>query len=770
MTAVANPPSFQPNNRSPWGANVGQGGLNSMNPDEVARMFMPRKSAQRANSSSSIASTSSTSSTTTISQPSPHPQTNGVPMQLQSSSELNSWGTAAARKKPQRAVPWPANKSEAIAGVSTARPQPILTTSGPSTGPSTMSSLHQPSAVVSSQHALQNPSQQVNGTASTATPVGEGNPVLYLLSMNSTFERKTISVPYYPDSLRIGRQTNAKTVPTPANGFFDSKVLSRQHAEIWADRNGKVYIRDVKSSNGTFVNGSRLSAENRDSEPHELQTSDHLELGIDIVSEDQKTVVHHKVAAKVEHAGFLGATNNVLDMNFGDLDPANGAMMLPSQGSMQMRGRSSSQGSVGSNGRMGPPASAAGSHMSVMGQQRPMNFWLTPVTTEQIVKRLTHEMRIARLQTHDLGRADNFLGSLVTKNSLKEIEKQSVGEPVKAPQVNGAVLPFRTDAKPRFSDPPAPPPQQPLPEKPDVTRPHTFEPSSPSLKRSNTERPRSVPNASPVRQESPSQIITLVEALASAKKEIDSQSARLQDLEETLQKERQARELAEELVKRLEAQSEVKTEAKAHEGSIIEEAFEPPTENSETRGDEPEKSAANGKVVDPNAISQSTLLLEKRLESMLGDMQELKDQMESFKQRAETAEAERDAGRTTLAEMVEEIRANEATRRSSSTERTRSLSTADASPNHALNGKSDEPRQSLGSLLRKDELVNRNIDLSPEKTEPGGSTINTLSRRPGGRDPLLYHATPYASMLGVVVIGMGIMAYLNGWQPPKVDR
>jgi hypothetical protein len=251
-----------------------------------------------------------------------------------------------------------------------------------------MSSIHQPSPVVPSQH-LQNPTQQANGTRPNAPATGEGNPVLYLLSMNGTFERKTISVPYYPDSLRIGRQTNAKTVPTPANGFFDSKVLSRQHAEIWADRNGKVWIRDVKSSNGTFVNGARLSAENRDSEPHELQTQDHLELGIDIVSEDQKTVVHHKVAAKVEHAGYLGATNNVLDMNFGDLDPANGAMMVPSQGSMQMRGRTNSQGSVGGNGRMGPPTSVASSQMSGMGQQRPMNFWLTPVTTEQIVKRLT---------------------------------------------------------------------------------------------------------------------------------------------------------------------------------------------------------------------------------------------------------------------------------------------------------------------------------------------------------------------------------------------
>ncbi|KAH6665372.1 cytoplasm to vacuole targeting protein-like protein Vps64 [Halenospora varia] len=763
MTAVANPPSFQQSNRSPWGASVGQGGLNSMNPDEVARMFMPRKSAQRANSSSSITSTSSSSSTSTISQPSP--QTNGVPMSA--SGDLSSWGTAAARKKPQRTGPWPTSKAEAISGVSTARPQSILTTNGASAA-SSMTSIHQPSVVVPSQHILQNPTQQANGVRPPA-PVGEGNPVLYLLSMNGTFERKTISVPYYPDSLRIGRQTNAKTVPTPANGFFDSKVLSRQHAEIWADRSGKIYIRDVKSSNGTFVNGARLSAENRDSEPHELQTQDHLELGIDIVSEDQKTVVHHKVAAKVEHAGFLGATNNVLDMNFGDLDPANGAMMVPSQGSLQMRGRTGSQGSIGSNGRMGQPASAAGSQMSVMGQQRPMNFWLTPVTTEQIVKRLTHEMRIARLQTNDLGRADNFLGSLVTKDDIKEIEKQSALESMKGPQVNGGSLPFWNDAKPRFSDPPAPPPQQPLPEKPDVTRSHAHEPSSPSLKRSNTERPRSVPNASPVRQESSSQIITLVEALASAKKEIDTQSAKLRDLEEMLQKERQARELAEDLAKRLETQSELKMNGhiKPSEGSIIEEAFEPPAEVT-TKEAETEKAAAI-ETVDPTVISDSSKLLEHRLETMLGDMQQLKDQMESFKLRAETAESERDADRKTLAEMVEKIRLDEAARRSSSTERARSPSKDILPLLENVNGTADGHKSTL-ELLEKAGLANGHAIVSGDNKEAGRSAVSTLSRPPGSHDARLYHATPYASMLGVVIIGMGLMAYLNGWQPPKVDR
>ncbi|KUJ13912.1 cytoplasm to vacuole targeting protein-like protein Vps64 [Mollisia scopiformis] len=761
MTAVANPPSFQQTSRSAWSANVSQGGLNSMNADEVARMFMPRKSAQRANSSSSIASTSSTSSTATIS-----PQVNGVPMAA--SGDLSqAWGTAAARKKTQRIGPWPASKAEAVSGITTTRPQSMLTTNGGST-PSSLASA-QPAPVVPSQHLLQSPSQQMNGSRPAAQPVGEGNPVLYLLSMNGTFERKTISVPFYPDSLRIGRQTNAKTVPTPANGFFDSKVLSRQHAEIWADRQGKVWIRDVKSSNGTFVNGSRLSAENRDSEPHELQTQDHLELGIDIVSEDQKTVVHHKVAAKVEHAGFLGSSNNVLEMNFGDLDPANGAMMLPSQGPMQMRGRSSSQGSVGSNGRLGPPASVAGSQMSGISQQRPMNFWLTPVTTEQIVKRLTNEMRAARLQTNDLGRADVFFGSLLSKDDIRENEK-STGEQGKGAMVNGGSLPFRTDSKPRFSDPPAPPPQQPLPEKPDVARSHAFEPSSPSLKRSNTERPKSVPAVSPVRQEPTSQIITLVEALASAKKEIDVQGARLRDLEEMLQKERHAREMAEELAKRLELQTEAKTNGEAKgdtEGSVIEEAFEPPTESAELP-EQPASGTSSKDVVDPTVISESTTLLEKKLESMLVEMQGLRDDMESFKRRAETAETERDADRKSLAEMVEKIRSEESARRSSSTERAR-LPSATELKALSVNGVTDALKVVVNSA--KEGLSNGSATISADgNQEPGQSAVGTLARPPGSRDLVLYNTSPYASMLGVVLIGMGLMAYLNGWQPPKVDR
>ena len=209
--------------------------------------------------------------------------------------------------------------------------------------------------------------------------------------MTGTFERKQIVVPFEPEVLRIGRQTNAKTQPTAVNGFFDSKVLSRQHAEVWADRNGKIWIRDVKSSNGTFVNGTRLSPENRDSEPHELREQDILELGIDIVSEDQKSIVHHKVSAKVELAGIYSNPPSLLeiDFNHNNSNPGNAMMGEPmSQQLSQMRGRGGSQGSVGSNGRMIGSSGMPGSNANMLGPQKQINLWMGPITIEQVVKRL----------------------------------------------------------------------------------------------------------------------------------------------------------------------------------------------------------------------------------------------------------------------------------------------------------------------------------------------------------------------------------------------
>lgn len=125
-------------------------------------------------------------------------------------------------------------------------------------------------------------------------------PALHLYPLNDTFVPKQINLapPSAQNRVKIGRYSNAKSVPNPLNGYFDSKVLSRAHAEVWSE-NDKVYIKDVKSSNGTFVNGTRLSPESQESEPYVLHTDDVVDFGIDILTDDNKEILHHRVACRV---------------------------------------------------------------------------------------------------------------------------------------------------------------------------------------------------------------------------------------------------------------------------------------------------------------------------------------------------------------------------------------------------------------------------------------------------------------------------------------
>ncbi|TFK84775.1 SMAD/FHA domain-containing protein [Polyporus arcularius HHB13444] len=88
--------------------------------------------------------------------------------------------------------------------------------------------------------------------------------------------------------LRIGRFTDRSGLGlAAANAMgsnklaFKSKVVSRAHAEIWCESGGRFFIRDTKSSSGTFLNHVRLSPANNESRPHELKDGDLLQLGVD---------------------------------------------------------------------------------------------------------------------------------------------------------------------------------------------------------------------------------------------------------------------------------------------------------------------------------------------------------------------------------------------------------------------------------------------------------------------------------------------------------
>ncbi|OJJ51368.1 hypothetical protein ASPZODRAFT_138470 [Penicilliopsis zonata CBS 506.65] len=757
MTAVASPPSVQSGPRLGWysSGNGGQGALSSMN-DEVSRMFMPRKNVQRSNSSSSLSSTSSTSSSSTI-QSSHHQDTNAA----QSNHDW-SLNTSGSKRKPRSLLP--PSKAEPVSGVTTARSQavPALSSSG-LTASSTMSAIHQSPSIVPSQHLLQ--SSQQNGIRQSNGPSAEPPAILTLLPINATFDKKQINVPYYPDVLRVGRQTNAKTIPTTVNGFFDSKVLSRQHAEIWADKTGKIWIRDVKSSNGTFVNGQRLSPESRESEPHELRENDTLELGIDIVSEDQKTIVHHKVSAKVEHAGIYGTSPNILDLNFGDLDPSAGGGLLPpplSQPLSHFRGRA---GSAASNRSV---QSSASSQINAMHQQRQMNYWNSPITIEQVVKRLTNEMKQAKQQAQDLRQTDEFLTTLTKSGGLeKEKPKHSPLESNGPRLMNGRPKMPRVDSMSRFSDPPAPPPQQPLPEKPDAAM-------SP-LKRSDTEKPKLGANGSPVTpvtRES-SQILSLIEALSSAKRELDTQGARVKELENMLRLERLARENAEERARQLEVQPE--SEGETGSKAVPELPADMEKVNGVQAQPHDETLQPNGAIepaelveqpIEPNGVDlvaeAEAKKLQYRLETMMEEMQEIKQQVEEFKKRAQTAEEETIQARKSLAEMIETLRQERAQRTETASKELPAGSTetdeVESEPSQTVSR--DLTQQQNGNDLVAD--TDYSVKLSSDDMDDAITTLATH------KHTLLEQSSPYASMLGVVLLGVGLMAYLNGWQ--KLDK
>lgn len=119
--------------------------------------------------------------------------------------------------------------------------------------------------------------------------------------------------------LRIGRFTDrpglnlaAQNALNSSKLAFKSKVVSRAHAEIWLE-NGRFFIRDTKSSSGTFLNHSRLATAGHESKPFQLRDGDLLQLGVDYQggSED----IYKSVKIRVEVGREWQASANAFNMN-----------------------------------------------------------------------------------------------------------------------------------------------------------------------------------------------------------------------------------------------------------------------------------------------------------------------------------------------------------------------------------------------------------------------------------------------------------------------
>ena len=269
------------------------------------------------------------------------------------------------------------------------------------------------------------------------------------------------------------------------------------------------------------------------------------------------------------------------------------------------------------------------------------------------------------------------------------------------------------------------------------------------------------------------QLSSLTEALTNAKKEIETQGMRLRDLETLLNEERRAREDAEERAARLERETN-----KDH-GDAETVVGDNDAEEAEAAGPEHEEltGSENGSVPS-DSTEDTTARLQQRLELMMSEMNEMKQQMERYRERAETAEADR----KTLAEMIENIRkdnakteSNEARRRS----RSDSASEKPSVQTGVYPGDGHESEEGEIVIIREKDVDEDGPEASAlgvsrqnghgvqhKGSKPSRNTESLVAQRLD-RNPM-YYGGPVGAMVTVVAIGVAVMAMLN--QYPKAER
>ncbi|EMG46892.1 hypothetical protein G210_2846 [Candida maltosa Xu316] len=121
-----------------------------------------------------------------------------------------------------------------------------------------------------------------------------------LLPLNDTFVKKHLPVATYPETTKLGRPTGTKHKPDVTNGYFDSRVLSRNHAQIYIDpKNGKLMLQDLGSSNGTYLNDARLN-----NDPTEVKMGDIVCLGFNVQAES----THKQISLKIENINVISTS------------------------------------------------------------------------------------------------------------------------------------------------------------------------------------------------------------------------------------------------------------------------------------------------------------------------------------------------------------------------------------------------------------------------------------------------------------------------------
>ncbi|KAL8694464.1 MAG: hypothetical protein Q9218_000876 [Villophora microphyllina] len=130
-----------------------------------------------------------------------------------------------------------------------------------------------------------------------------------------TFPPMARTLPNEECIIRVGRYSERDATPNPPPNVpsaapvgFKSKVVSRKHCEFWCD-NGQWYIKDVRSSSGTFLNHIRLSQPSVESRPYPVNDGDVVQLGIDFRGGEEMIFRCVKIRCEINR-GWQKSLNN----------------------------------------------------------------------------------------------------------------------------------------------------------------------------------------------------------------------------------------------------------------------------------------------------------------------------------------------------------------------------------------------------------------------------------------------------------------------------
>ncbi len=129
-----------------------------------------------------------------------------------------------------------------------------------------------------------------NGTS------GEKRPILVVLTGNSAGRSFRLDDP----PCTLGRSTDA-------DFLLDDEGISRLHARVLVDADGKMKVSDLNSTNGTFVNNERIAT-------HALENGDRIRLGAATtiryaLEDDVETNVRNHLFTSATHDPLTGVQN-----------------------------------------------------------------------------------------------------------------------------------------------------------------------------------------------------------------------------------------------------------------------------------------------------------------------------------------------------------------------------------------------------------------------------------------------------------------------------